>query len=60
MFEGTIGESMVTDPVCGMEIEEIDVSESLRSEYAGKVYCFCSHECKSEFEQNRQRFAHAA
>jgi YHS domain-containing protein len=60
MFESTRGGSMVTDPVCGMEIEEIDVPESLQSDYEGKVYCFCSHECKSEFDQNRHRFAHAA
>ena len=51
---------MVTDPVCGMEIEQVDVTESLQSEYEGKVYYFCSHECKGEFDQNRQRFAHAA
>jgi len=51
---------MVTDPVCGTEIEEIDVPECLRSECGGKVYYFCSLECKSEFEQNQKRFVEAA
>lgn len=51
---------MVTDPVCGTEIEEIDVPESLQSEGNGKTYYFCSPECKSEFEQNRRRFVEAA
>jgi YHS domain-containing protein len=41
---------MVTDSVCGMEIEEIDVPESLRSKREDEIYFFCSHECKSEFE----------
>jgi YHS domain-containing protein len=41
---------MITDPVCGTEIEEIDVPESLRSKREGKIYYFCSHECRSEFE----------
>jgi YHS domain-containing protein len=51
---------MVTDPVCGTEIEQIDVPECLRSECGGKVYNFCSLECKSEFEQNQKRFVEAA
>lgn len=41
---------MVTDHVCGTEIEEIDVPDSLRLKREGKIYYFCSHECKSEFE----------
>jgi YHS domain-containing protein len=52
------GVAMVTDPVCG--IEEIDVPESLQSKCEGKIYYFCSHECKSEFDQNRRRSARAA
>jgi len=51
---------MVTDPVCGTEIEEINVPECLRSECGGKVCYFCSLECKSEFEQNQKRFVEAA
>jgi YHS domain-containing protein len=59
-FEDLGGRAMVTDPVCGTEIEEIDVPECLRSECGGKVYYFCSLECKGEFEQNRKRFVEAA
>jgi|SRR5579872_3696218 len=59
-FEEMRGAIMVMDPVCGMEIEEIDVPESLQAECEGKVYYFCSFECKFEFEQNCRRFAHAA
>ena len=60
IFDDTRGATMVTDPVCGREIEEIDVPESLQSKYEGKVYYFCSYECKSEFDRNRQSFVHAA
>jgi YHS domain-containing protein len=59
-FEQLGERAMVTDPVCGTEIEEIDVPESLQSEGNGKTYYFCSPECKSEFEQNRRRFVEAA
>jgi YHS domain-containing protein len=60
LFEETRGGIMVTDPVCGMEIEEIDVPESLQAEFEGKMYYFCSPECRLEFEQNRRHFVHAA
>lgn len=59
-FEDMHGGVMVIDPVCGTEIEEIDVPESLRWQFKDQTYYFCSHECKSEFEQNRKRFAQAA
>ena len=59
-LEDMRGGVMVTDPVCDTEIAEIDVPESLQSECQGKIYYFCSHECKSEFEQKRKRFAQAA
>ena len=60
LFEDMRGGIMVNDPVCGVEIEEIDVPESLQAEFEGKMYYFCSPECKLEFEQNRQHFVHAA
>ncbi len=52
------GGAMVTDPVCGTEIEETDVPENLRLESNDTMYYFCSPECKSEFEQ--KRFVEAA
>jgi len=51
---------MVRDPVCGMEIDEINVPESLQAEEQGKMYYFCSPECKLEFEQNRGGFVNVA
>ena len=60
LFEDMRGGIMVNDPVCGVEIEEIDVPESLQAEVEGKMYYFCSPECKLEFEQNRRHFVHAA
>ena len=47
---------MVTDPVCGVEIEEFDVPESLQAECEGKMYYFCSPECKLEFDKNPRKF----
>jgi YHS domain-containing protein len=59
-FEEMRGAIMVVDPVCGMEVEEINVPESLQAECDGKMYYFCSPECRLEFEQNRRRFVRAA
>ena len=51
---------MVQDPVCGMEIDEINVPENLQAEEQGKMFYFCSHECKLQFEQNRGGFVNVA
>jgi YHS domain-containing protein len=48
-------DSMVTDPVCGMEIEESHAPAT--TEYEGRVYSFCSAACRAEFEANPQMFA---
>ncbi|MDG7040351.1 MAG: YHS domain-containing protein [Nitrososphaerota archaeon] len=37
------------DPVCGMEVDE---STRYKSLYRGKVYFFCSANCKAEFERD--------
>lgn len=47
---------MVRDPVCGMDIDEINVPESLQAERDGRMYYFCSPECKLEFDKNPQPF----
>ena len=47
---------MVRDPVCGMDIDEINVPESLQAERDGRMYYFCSPECKVEFDQNPRKF----
>ena len=40
----------VKDPVCGMEVSDIKKASS--EEYKGKVYYFCSKECKKTFKKN--------
>ena len=47
---------MVRDPVCGMDIDEVDVPESLQAESDGRMYYFCSPECKLEFEKTPRKF----
>ena len=47
---------MVRDPVCGMDIDEINVPESLQAEQANSMYYFCSPECKLEFDQDPEKF----
>jgi len=38
------------DPVCGMPVDEKKAAG--KTEYAGQVYFFCSHECQKIFEEN--------
>lgn len=47
---------MVRDPVCGMDIDEVDVPESLQAEQEGRMYYFCSPECKLEFDKDPRKF----
>jgi Cu+-exporting ATPase len=46
---------MVTDPVCGMELEESQAPAT--TEYEGRLYFFCSVACRAEFEANPELFA---
>lgn len=45
---------MVKDVVCGMEVYE--KKASLKSEYKGKTYYFCSAMCKTNFDENPDRY----
>jgi YHS domain-containing protein len=45
----------VTDPVCGMDIEDSDAVG--RSEHEGTTYFFCSESCQEEFEANPEDYA---
>jgi P-type Cu+ transporter len=36
------------DPVCGKTVEK----KSLRAEYLGCAYYFCSPQCQSKFDEN--------
>ncbi|MBM2838632.1 MAG: hypothetical protein HW415_1257, partial [Deltaproteobacteria bacterium] len=44
---------MATDPVCKMEVDE---DTSLKTEFEGKSYYFCSAICKSAFEKEPHRY----
>jgi Cu+-exporting ATPase len=44
----------VTDPVCGMEVEEADAAAAW--EHAGQVYRFCSVGCMERFREDPDRF----
>lgn len=45
---------MRTDPVCGMEVDELEVSDE--SVYEDESYYFCSPECKQQFDENPEAF----
>lgn len=45
---------MAKDPVCGMDVDEKSARFTLR--YHGKMYYFCSHECKQEFEEDPEKY----
>jgi YHS domain-containing protein len=41
---------MVTDPVCGMQVDERQAAG--QSAYQGETYYFCSTRCKQQFDQD--------
>lgn len=41
---------MVTDPVCGSEVNPQDTE--VQSEKNGEMYYFCSLDCRESFEQD--------
>lgn len=45
---------MMTDPVCGMGVD--DMSPQHQTRYGGQTYSFCSQQCKHEFEQNPEQY----
>jgi Cu+-exporting ATPase len=45
---------MERDTVCGMEVSK---ASKYKSEANGKVYLFCSAECKSKFDANPVKYA---
>ena len=46
--------AMVTDPVCGMQIE--DSQAAAQTVYEGRTYYFCSVECRQTFEENPEEY----
>lgn len=47
--------NLVTDPVCGMQIDPADAAGS--SEYKGTTIYFCASACKTEFDAAPESFA---
>ncbi len=45
---------MVTDPVCGMQVDP--KSPGATSEYKGQTIFFCSAGCKKDFDQNPEKY----
>jgi Cu+-exporting ATPase len=50
--------AMVTDPVCGMEIDPKDAAAT--SDYQGTTYYFCAVACKERFDAEPAKFLGAA
>jgi Cu+-exporting ATPase len=46
---------VVTDPVCGMQVNEEDAPA--RSEYRGESFYFCSDTCRNTFDREPDRYA---
>ena len=46
---------MAKDPVCGMTVDE--KTTTLKSEYKGTTYYFCSPGCKRDFDKEPDKYA---
>jgi YHS domain-containing protein len=46
---------MAKDPVCGMNIDEKKAAGTVSDK--GKVYYFCSANCKAQFEKAPEKYA---
>jgi YHS domain-containing protein len=46
---------MAIDPICKMKVDE--KKAKFMSEYNGKIYYFCSAQCKKEFDKNPKKYA---
>jgi YHS domain-containing protein len=49
------GVGMAIDPICKMKVDE--KKAKFMSEYHGKMYYFCSAQCKKEFDKNPKKYA---
>lgn len=47
------GDVMPRDPVCGMNVGD---KGSLKSEFKGQSYYFCSDKCKAEFDRKPENY----
>lgn len=46
---------MPVDPVCGMVVPEEHAS--VCADFKGKHFCFCSEECKEEFDMDPEMYS---
>lgn len=46
---------MPVDPVCGMVVPEEHASAC--TDHKGKHFCFCSEECKEEFDMDPEMYS---
>ena len=46
---------MAKDPVCGMNVDEKKAAATVS--HKGKVYYFCSANCKAQFEKASEKYA---
>ena len=53
--EASPAEELVTDPVCGMEIDPASAAGS--SEYEGQTHYFCNLNCKQSFDAEPEKYA---
>ena len=44
----------ITDPVCLMKVEKDE--NTLKYEYKGETYYFCSENCKEQFRQKPEEY----
>jgi YHS domain-containing protein len=51
---------MERDPVCDMEVDATTATNTLKSEFQGRTYYFCSLGCKQAFDANPQEYAEKA
>lgn len=42
------------DPVCGMEVEELEAAG--QSEHEGRIFYFCSTSCKERFDASPEDY----
>ncbi|MCJ7575256.1 MAG: heavy metal translocating P-type ATPase [Dehalococcoidia bacterium] len=52
--EGKEAQQMVTDPVCGMKVDEKKAAAT--SEYKAKKYYFCAAGCKKAFDKDPEKY----
>jgi len=53
-FKGASTGTLVTDPICNMQVDL--TKTKFKSVHNGKEYGFCNPACKTEFDQNPEKY----